>query len=117
MLNQPMLRQRRFAAVFAAIVLTFDHGACAGAEDAKDVRAGQELALRVCSPCHIVAQPSGPTFAEIAKGSHASLEALRTFLRTSHSSVSHPATMPHLDLTAEQIRLISDDLASLREAK
>jgi mono/diheme cytochrome c family protein len=116
-LNQPRLRQQRFVAVIAAIALTFDHGACAWAEDAKDVRAGQELALRVCSPCHVAAQPSVPTFAEIARGSHVSPEALGTFLRATHSNVSHPGAMPHIDLTDEQIRLISDYLASLREAK
>jgi mono/diheme cytochrome c family protein len=117
MLNQPKLRRQRFTVAILAIALTTGHGACAWAEDAKDVRAGEDLASKICSPCHVVIKPSGPSFAEIAKGSHASSESLRTFLRTTQNSVSHPGAMPNLDLTAEQIRLISEYLASLREAK
>ncbi len=39
----------------------------ASAAEAGEVRAGQALAIKACSPCHVESQPVGPPFAEIAK--------------------------------------------------
>jgi cytochrome c2 len=52
------------------------------ANEASDVKAGQALAIKVCSPCHVVSQPVGPPFAEIAKGPRAAPDALRNFLHS-----------------------------------
>ncbi len=90
-------------------------GALAG--DASDIRAGQELAAKVCSPCHVISERPGPSFAEIANGGHADPEALLAFLRSTHSDVSHPGAMPNLELTDRQIEQISAYLRNLRAAK
>ncbi len=98
----------------------------AWADEASDVRAGQELAERACSPCHVVAPQAvegrlsgsaAPSFAEIAKAGKAALESLGAFLRSTHNSVSHPGAMPSPELTEKQIRLISAYMATLRQAK
>lgn len=98
----------------------------AQADDAKAIRAGWELAVKECSPCHVVATPPipdhtrppvGPSFEEIAKGSKAAPEALRVFLLSTHTNISHPGAMPRPALTEDQIRLISAYVSSLREGK
>ena len=87
------------------------------ADEASDIRAGQELASKVCSPCHVVAERPGPTFAEIAKGGRAAPDTLLAFLRSTHSNVSHPGGMPNPELTERQIEQISAYLESLRAMK
>ena len=67
--------------------------------------------------CHAVAGPPGPSFAEIAKGTHAAPDALRTLLTSTQSDVSHPYAMPNPELTERQIDEISAYLGSLRGAK
>jgi mono/diheme cytochrome c family protein len=100
--------------------------AAAPAESADAVQAGKDLALGLCSPCHVVSpqtsdrRPSGsgtPSFLDIAQGPKAAPQALRGFLRSTSSSVAHPAAMPHLDLTDTQIEAISAYLASLRQTR
>ncbi len=53
----------------AASAIAATVGLCANgvADEASDARAGLALAKSVCSPCHVVSQPVGPPFAEIAK--------------------------------------------------
>jgi mono/diheme cytochrome c family protein len=96
------------------------------AESAEAVQTGKDLAVSLCSPCHIVsAQTSGkrpsrsvaPSFMEIAQGSKAAPEALRGFLRSTSSSVAHPTAMPHLELTDEQIGAIAAYFSSLRQTQ
>jgi len=96
------------------------------AESAGAVQAGKELAVSLCSPCHIVSPQSserrpsgsgGPSFLDIAQGPKTAPEALRGFLRSTSSSVAHPAAMPHLDLTDEQIEAIAAYLSSLRQPR
>jgi mono/diheme cytochrome c family protein len=95
-------------------------------ENAKEVQAGRDLAVSLCSPCHIVSaqtseqRPSrsvAPSFMEIAQGSKAAPEALRGFLRSTSSSVAHPTAMPHLELTDEQIGAIAAYFSSLRQTR
>ena len=69
----------------------------AAADEAGDIQAGEALAIKACSPCHIVSERAGPPFAEIAKGPHATPNALRDFLRSTHSNISHPSAMPSPD--------------------
>jgi len=87
------------------------------ADEGSEARAGRELAAKLCSPCHIVSPPVGPPFADIAKGSKAAPEALHDFLNSTQSDVSHPASMPRLDLTEREIDQISAYLQTLRQAK
>jgi mono/diheme cytochrome c family protein len=101
----------------AVVVATFGLDVCAWADEASEARAGQDLAAKVCSPCHAVAETPGPPFAEIARGERAAPEALRGFLHATHSNMSHPGAMPNPELTDSQIEEISAYLAALREAK
>ena len=100
-----------------AIAVSIGIYTSAFAGGASDISAGQKLAAKVCSPCHVVAERPGPSFAEIAKGGHADPEALLAFLRSTHSDVSHPGAMPNLELSDRQIEQISAYLRSLRAVK
>lgn len=87
------------------------------ADEGGEARAGQELAAKLCSPCHIVSPPVGPSFADIAKGSKAEPQALHDFLNSTQSDVGHPSAMPRLDLTEREIDQILAYLRTLRQAK
>jgi cytochrome c551/c552 len=93
-----------FAAALAAPAL---------ADQAKD---GEALADRLCGRCHVVSQQVGPAFVDIAKGAHASRDALRDFLRGTHSDVSHPNAMPAPELSEQQIDVLAAYIASLHGA-
>jgi mono/diheme cytochrome c family protein len=110
-------RCARFGPTAATIVATFGLSARAWADEASEARAGQELAAKICSPCHVVGETPGPPFAEIAKGERAAPEALRDFLHATHSNMSHPGAMPNPELTDAQIEEIAAYLATLRAAK
>ena len=75
---QSLIRRARNFEIAAALGM----GAAAWANGASDIREGQDLAAKVCSPCHAVAGPPGLSLSEIAKGTHAAPDALRA-LRTS----------------------------------
>ncbi len=102
--------------MLAAFAIAATVGLCANgvADEASDARAGLELAKSVCSPCHVVSQAVGPPFAEIAKGPRAAPEALRDFVHSTGSDVSHPSAMPNPSLTDRQIDEITAYLATLR---
>jgi hypothetical protein len=85
-------------------------------DEASEARAGQDLAAKVCSPCHAVAETPRPPFAEIAKGERAAPEALRDFLHATHSNMSHPGAMPNPELTDSQIEEISPHCAGRNNA-
>jgi mono/diheme cytochrome c family protein len=89
----------------------------ARAEDQNDARSGEQLAQKLCSSCHLVERLPGPSFMDIARGDHASPDALRNFLRSTHSDVSHPGAMPNPGLSDEQIRAIAAYLSTLRGPK
>jgi mono/diheme cytochrome c family protein len=96
----------------------------AQAAEANAVRAGEKLAEQRCASCHAMTPRSpdaaplaGPSFADIAKGSKSAPEVFRSFLLSTHSTVSHPGAMPRPLLTEEEIRLIFAYLASLRDEK
>ena len=110
---------RRTGRLRTIVTIALTIGMCpdAWADEASDIRAGQELASKVCSPCHVVAERPGPTFTEIAKGEHAAPDTLLAFLRSTHSNVSHPGAMPNPGLTERQIDQISAYLGSLRATK
>lgn len=98
----------------------------AQADDAEAVRAGWALAVKECSSCHVIAAPPisnhthppvGPSFEVIAKGTKSTPEALRAFLLSTHSNISHPGAMPRPPLTEDQIRLIAAYMSSLRAGR
>ncbi len=104
---------RPFLAAGLMIAATGD----ATADEAGDVRAGEALAIKACSHCHVVSKRVGPPFAEIAKGPHATPSALRDFLHSTHADVSHPSAMPSPELTERQIDDLAAYIASLRAAQ
>jgi len=119
-----VMAKSRVAFALAAVGALAGGPGPAPAESANAVQAGKDLAVSLCSPCHVVApqtserRPSGsgaPSFLDIAQGSKAAPDALRGFLRSTGSSVAHPGAMPHIDLSDEQIGTIAAYLSSLRE--
>jgi len=116
MRTQPRGRARFVGATLAVGAMISLCGV-ASADEASDARAGQDLAVKVCSPCHVVSQRIGPPFADIAKGPRATPEALRDFLHSTHADVSHPNAMPAPELTERQIDELAAYIASLRGTK
>lgn len=122
----PACGAKSWRMIFSVLLATLAFPMSADADNAKDIRAGEALAMKACLPCHVIpshpsqqqaSPPSGPPFEEIAKGSKAAPEALRVFLLSTRSNVSHPGAMPNPGLTEDEIPLISAYLASLRKVK
>jgi cytochrome c2 len=96
----------------------------AGAEDA-NVVAGRELAVQVCSVCHVVAPDQEfpprlgqitPSFMEIANNPDISAGSLRKFIITTHwDEHSIPITMPDPMLYGDQIPHVISYILSLRK--
>jgi mono/diheme cytochrome c family protein len=98
----------------------------AKAEDSQDsIAAGRQLALQVCSVCHVVApnqefapglEQRTPSFEDIANKPDMSAEFLRKFITTTHwDEKTIPMTMPNPMLTDEQITQVSSYILSLRK--
>jgi mono/diheme cytochrome c family protein len=91
---------------------------------ARDARLGRELALQVCSACHLVApdqaghpilEPPAPTFAALAARPGVSAAALHRFIRTTHwDERTLPMNMPNAMLTPEQQDEVVAYILSLR---
>jgi mono/diheme cytochrome c family protein len=87
---------------------------------------GRDLALNVCSACHIVAKvqefqpilnPPAASFAEIINRPGANAAAMRHFVATTHwDEKTVPPTMPSFSLTKEQIDDVVQYLMSLRQS-
>jgi mono/diheme cytochrome c family protein len=93
-------------------------------EPADDVAAGRALSLRICTACHVVLpdqeaapilQPPAPSFRAIANRPGMSAETVRTFLSTTHSSMSDLKSMPNPRLNPDQIRQAAAFLMSLKK--
>jgi mono/diheme cytochrome c family protein len=115
--DQSFWRRKTMIGAVLAIATMSDQWARCWAQEVKDVRAGYELASKICSPCHVIGPSAGPSFMDIAKGDYHSAAPLENLLRSTHSNVSHPGGMPNIRLTEEQMRTISAYIASLREAR
>ena len=85
------------------------------AEEMKDIAAGHDVASRMCSQCHLIGPLPGPPFMDIAKSEYGAPASLESFLRSTHSDISHPGGMPRMQLSADQIRAIAAYIKSLRE--
>ena len=100
------------AGLMGASLLGSSH---AGAQPVGDAAAGQALAQRWCSSCHMVAvgQPNAlatgvPTFAGIARMPSTTALSLRVFLQTPH------ARMPDLNLTQDEIGDVAAYILTLK---
>lgn len=98
----------------------------ASAQDAKDsVAAGKNVALIVCSVCHVVApdqefaprlEQRTPSFAEIANRPDVTAESLRKFITTTHwDERTIPITMPNPELIDDQVTEVISYILSLRK--
>jgi len=116
---------RLLIGVLPALIATWS-APLANAEDARDkVSAGRDLALMVCSICHVVAthqefaprlEQHTPSFEEIANKPNTSAESLRQFITTTHwDGQTIPITMPEPMLIDEQISQVISYILSLRK--
>jgi hypothetical protein len=86
--------------------------------------AGRALALRLCTPCHVVApdqetrptrRPPATSFEEIARRPGLTAESLRGFLLTTHSaSAAGTPAMPNPMLDQDQLTYVVHYLLALR---
>jgi cytochrome c1 len=95
----------------------------AAAQQPSDLAVGRDLALQVCTFCHVVAtnqpfppilRPPAPMFRSIANRSNTTAASLSTFLHTPHKDIPTPADMPNLQLNDAQIRQLVGYILSLR---
>ena len=100
--------------------------AASGTPHVANLRAGREVADKICAACHVVAsdqkqapvsKPPAPSFEQIARGPKGDDWTLRTFLASTHSSISHPDAMPNPQLSDDQIRDVTAYILSLREQR
>ncbi|MGP0089557.1 MAG: hypothetical protein ACLPKB_06305 [Xanthobacteraceae bacterium] len=116
---------RLLIGILAALIAT-GPAPLANAEDAHDeVVAGRDLALLVCSICHIVAadqrfaprlEQRTPSFEEIANRPNTSAGSLRQFVTTTHwDGRTIPMTMPDPMLVEYQISQVTSYILSLRK--
>jgi cytochrome c2 len=95
----------------------------AAAQSPADVAAGHDLALQVCTFCHVVApgqqtapvlNPPAPTFRSIVDRSDTSAATLSAFLHKPHKDIPPGTEMPNLELSDEQIGTLVSFMLSLR---
>jgi mono/diheme cytochrome c family protein len=94
--------------------------------DEATVVKGRAFALLVCSACHVVASGQqfaptlrnpGPAFDAIANKPTTTAESLRTFLTTTHTTMSTPYTMPNPQLADYQINEVISYILSLQNRR
>ncbi|HML13530.1 MAG TPA: cytochrome c [Xanthobacteraceae bacterium] len=118
---------RRCAVTLAAAAPALFAAGGAGAQppSQEDVAAGRVLALKFCTPCHVVAKdqefapifkgpPKPGDFDQIAARRDTSAESLRRFLATTHSTMTLPVHMPNPELTEDETTKIVAFILSLR---
>jgi mono/diheme cytochrome c family protein len=85
---------------------------------------GRAIALSVCSACHVVAadQPHaptlrrpGPSFQTIANRPTTTVDTLRRFISTTHTTAGEPFRMPNPELTEEMQAQVVSYVLSLRK--
>jgi mono/diheme cytochrome c family protein len=114
------------ARLFAITVLTGAAMHAAAADDADQVANGHQLALEICSACHIAApdQRTRPILTEpppsletLANKPGATAESVQKFLLTIHLSLANGKDMPNPEVTEDQARDLAAYVMSLRKAK
>lgn len=90
---------------------------------ARQLEEGHDLALALCSVCHVAAPDQvgapvmsspGPPFREIANRPEVSPASLRQFMLTAHSSTTPPFTMPNPKLSDRQLDAVIAYILSQR---
>ena len=117
-MNQPLL-------LMASLIVGLLTGqAAAQAPAGGNPTRGHELALRICTGCHMVApdqqdspilRPPAPDFRVIANRRTTTADSLRTFISTTHASVDNPEKMSNPELTDEQTASIVAYILTLRK--
>jgi mono/diheme cytochrome c family protein len=118
-LQEITMTRAMLVAVLGVVIATMP----AAAQQPNDVADGRELALQVCTFCHVVTtnqqfppilQPPAPTFRSIAGRQNTTAASLSTFLHLPHKDLPMPAEMPNLQLSDEQIGKLVSYILSLR---
>jgi mono/diheme cytochrome c family protein len=117
-------RMRLLPLWLATVLLTFISAAQAQTSpQALQFAEGHELALTLCSVCHIAAPDQGgapvmsnpgPPFRDIANNPAITPAALRTFLLTAHANTVPPFTMPNPQLSDQQINAMIAYILGMR---
>ena len=91
--------------------------------DAQDLKRGREIALLVCTSCHVVEpdqkytvilRPPAPPFESIAQRPSTTAESIRKHLKTTHRDAENPNGMPNPQLIDSYIEQVTAYLLSLR---
>ncbi len=98
--------------------------ACASSADEASQERGRQIALKVCSACHVVAteqefspllNPPGPPFAEIVNRASLTRASLRHFITSTHwDERTVPLRMPNPELLDSQVTDVVTYILSLR---
>jgi mono/diheme cytochrome c family protein len=112
--------------LFATMVLAGAASHAAVADDADKIANGHQLALMICSACHIAApdqrtppiltQPP-PSLESLANRPGVDAASVQKFLLTIHLSMANGKDMPNPQLTEDQAHDIAFYLMSLRKTK
>jgi cytochrome c1 len=115
----------RIASVsFVALCIVFGAASAQQASVTDDARKGHELAIVICSNCHVAAddqpfapilRPPAPSFESIAQRANITTDYVRTFLTTTHRSISKPEAMPNPQLIESHVEQVTAYLLSLRK--
>ncbi len=112
--------------LFATMVLAGAATHAAAADDADEVANGHQLALEICSACHIAApdqkttpilNPPAPSLEALANKPGATAASVQKFLLTIHLSLANGKDMPNPELTEDQARDLALYVMSLRKTK
>jgi mono/diheme cytochrome c family protein len=116
--------------ILPALLVACNVAACqAWAQDgnnADDVNKGHELAIRICSNCHVAArdqpykpilQPPAPSFESLVQRANLTAESIAAFLATTHKGLDRPKGMPNPDLLDYQRKQVATYLMSLRNVR
>jgi mono/diheme cytochrome c family protein len=113
------IRTRHFFLLLGLCALS----ASAVSADKASLERGRQIALKVCSACHVVAtvqeyppllNPPAPPFAEIANRANMTRASLRHFITSTHwDEKAVPLTMPNAELLDSQVTDVVTYILSL----
>jgi mono/diheme cytochrome c family protein len=95
----------------------------AAAQSPDDIKKGHDLAVRVCSNCHVAApdqsfepilKPPALSFQAIAQR-ETTVTSVETFLMSTHKDIGNPKGMPNPQLLDSQIKEVAAYLMSLKK--
>lgn len=118
----------RYAAIALALsACAFPAAAAAKRPSTAAVAAGREVAINVCSACHVVAEKQPfeplltqktPSFQEIADDPKSTAQSLRRFISTTHwDEKTIPMTMPRQMLAGSETDDVVSYILSLKRVR